>query len=333
MSSFSHWIAAITQAFSQWIESWVARDYPAFRERSCMVLAQSSATVRGTMVRGPDGQSGPWLQVFADHPAVRQIMGWHREVLPVLQQPLFGLPVLAVATVLDVQSLWLYDRQLRRVIPAVTERRTMAVLMGSKQLAPIQGDDAQGHVPEAVIPPPEGDDNVAVDARHTLVALGMAAVVEAPVRRTTLGSRVHQGPGAGQGRCHQGGRTGLWLGAPNALLTQPEGGAVALAAAEPPEDVERTDDTQQGVHVGRSKTEPVQLCHCTIAGGCVALQQAGVLRCVAGTVVAVLSTRLRPVAVGTPAVMPRMRGDGARLGTSLCLRPTLRTVSGASRYG
>ena len=100
----------------------MARDYPAFRERSRMVSAQSWATVRGTMVRGPDGQSDPWLQVFADHPAVGNIMGWPREVLPVLQQPLCGLPVLAVATVMDVGALWLHDRQLRRVIPAVTER-------------------------------------------------------------------------------------------------------------------------------------------------------------------------------------------------------------------
>ena len=39
-------------------------------------------------------------------------------------------------------ALWLYDRQLRRVISAVTERRSIAVLVGSKQLAWIQGDDA-----------------------------------------------------------------------------------------------------------------------------------------------------------------------------------------------
>ena len=31
MSSFPHWMAAVAQAFSQWIESWVAWDYPAFR--------------------------------------------------------------------------------------------------------------------------------------------------------------------------------------------------------------------------------------------------------------------------------------------------------------
>ena len=56
MSSFPHWMAAVAQAFSQWIESWMVRDYPAFRERSRMVSAQSWATVRGTMVRGPNGR-------------------------------------------------------------------------------------------------------------------------------------------------------------------------------------------------------------------------------------------------------------------------------------
>ena len=138
ISSFPHWMAAVAQAFNQWIGSWMTQDHPAFRERSRMVSAQSGATVRGTMVRGPDGQTEPWLRVFADHPAVGNIMGWPREVLPVLQQPLCNLPVLALATVLDVGPLWLYDQQPRRVIPAVTEQRSMAVLVGSKQLARIQ---------------------------------------------------------------------------------------------------------------------------------------------------------------------------------------------------
>ena len=77
-------------------------------------------------------------------------MGWSREVLPVFQQPLCNLPVLAVAVLLDVGTLWLYDRQLRRVIPAVTGRRSMAVLVGTKQLARVQGDDGQGHVTKAM---------------------------------------------------------------------------------------------------------------------------------------------------------------------------------------
>ena len=55
----------------------------------------------------------------------------------------------------------------------------MAVLVGSKQLARIQGDYAQGHATEALFSLPEGDDNVAADARHTLDALGLAAVVRA----------------------------------------------------------------------------------------------------------------------------------------------------------
>ena len=135
MSLFPHWMAAVAQAFSQWVGSWVARDVPAFREWSRVVSAQSWATVRGTMVRDLDGQNDPWLHVYSNHPAVGNLMGWPREVLPVFQQPLCGLPILAVAVVLDVGTLWLYDRQLRRTIPAVTGRRSMAVLVGSKQLA------------------------------------------------------------------------------------------------------------------------------------------------------------------------------------------------------
>ena len=106
MSLFPHWMAAVAQAFSQWIGSWVARDFTAFREWSRVVSAQSWALVRGTMVRSPDGQSDPWLQVYANHPAVGNVMGWPREVLPVLQQPLCSLPILAVAVVLDVGTLW-----------------------------------------------------------------------------------------------------------------------------------------------------------------------------------------------------------------------------------
>ena len=85
-----------------------------------------------------------------DHLAVGNIMGWPREVLPVLRQPLCNLPVVAVAAMVDVGALWLYDRQLRRVIPSATGQRSMAVLVGSKPLARIQGDDAQGHITEAL---------------------------------------------------------------------------------------------------------------------------------------------------------------------------------------
>ena len=131
------------------------------------------------MVRSPDGKSDPWLPVFANHPAVGNVTGWPREVLPVLRQPLCNLPVLAVATMLDVGAMWLYDRQPRRVIPATRGQRSMAVLVGSKQLARIQGDDAQGHITEAPLSLSEGDDFVTADARHTTDALGLRAVVEA----------------------------------------------------------------------------------------------------------------------------------------------------------
>ena len=96
---------------------------------------------------------------------------------------------------LDVGTLWLYDRQLQRAIPAVTERRSMAMLVGSKQLARVQGDDAQGHVTEAMFSLPEGDDHVAADARHTLDTLGLAAVVEARAGGQRLVLASARGPG------------------------------------------------------------------------------------------------------------------------------------------
>ena len=169
MSLFPHWMAAVAQAFSQWIGSRVARDITTFREWSRVVSTQSWAVVRGTLVRS--------------------------EVLPVLQQPLCSLPILAVAVVLDVGTLWLYDRQLQRAIPAVTEQRSMAVLVGSKQLARVQGDDAQGHVTEAMFSLPEGDDHVAVGARHTLDTLGLAAVIEARAGGQRLVPASARGPG------------------------------------------------------------------------------------------------------------------------------------------
>ena len=76
-------------------------------------------------------------------------------------------------------AMWLYDRQLQRIIPLAGEKRSMAVLVGSKQLARIQGDDALGCITEVLLSLPEGDDNVAADARHNLDALGPEPVVEA----------------------------------------------------------------------------------------------------------------------------------------------------------
>ena len=260
MSSFPHWMAAVARAFSQWIRSWLTRDYRAFQEWSRVVSAQSWAMVRGTMVGGPDGQSDPWLKVYADHPTVGNIMGWPREVLPVFQRPLCNLPVLAVAIVLDVRKLWLYDWQLQRVIPAVAERRSMAVLLGSKQLARVQGDDAQGHVTEALFCLPEGDDNVVADARHTLDTLGLAAVVEARTggRRLVLAST--RGPGLdGVDVIEEIARGCGWE-----LLTH---------GTHSPR-VARWPGLPEGVPV---MSNNAQLCHCTRAGGCFALSPGRVL--------------------------------------------------------
>ena len=168
MSTFPQWMAAAAQAFSKWIESWVAQDFATFQARSHEVSAQSWATIRGTMVRNPDGHDEPWLKVFVGHPTVGSIMGWPSGVLPVFQQPLCSLPVLVVASVLGMGKLWLYDRQLRRVVPVAEGQRCMAVLVGSKHLARIQGDDAPGRVTAVLLSLPDGDDNASADARHTL---------------------------------------------------------------------------------------------------------------------------------------------------------------------
>ena len=71
----------------------------------------------------------------------------------------------------------------------------MAVLVGSKQLARVQGDDAQGHVTEAMFSLPEGDDHVAADARHTLDTPGLAAVIEAQAGGQRLVLASARGPG------------------------------------------------------------------------------------------------------------------------------------------
>ena len=118
-----------------------------------------------------------WLQAIVL--SRTNIMGWPREVPPVCQQPLCSLPVLAVATVLDVGELWLYDQQLRRVVPVAEGPRCMAVLVGFKQLARIPGDDVPRRVTEVMLSLPNGDDNLAADARHTLDTLDLGPVVEA----------------------------------------------------------------------------------------------------------------------------------------------------------
>ena len=71
----------------------------------------------------------------------------------------------------------------------------MAVLVGSKQLARVQGEDAHGHVTEAMVSLPKGDDNVAADARHTLDTLGLAAVVEVRLGGQCLVLASARGPG------------------------------------------------------------------------------------------------------------------------------------------
>ena len=255
MSTFPQWMAAAAHAFGQWIESRVAQDYPAFRERSRSVSAQPWATIRGTMVRDSDGHGEPWLQVFADHPAVENLMAWPSEVLLVLPQPLCFPLVLAVATVVNVGVLWLYEWQLKRIIPVAEGQRSMALLVGSKQLARIQGDDAQRSITEVLLSMPEGDDNMIADACHTLDALGLRPVVEAWLGGQRMVIVSAPEPRTGQVACRQGDRAGLWMEAPCERQTESQGSAVARAQP-PPWEVGRTASSCPGVHVGPSDAKP-----------------------------------------------------------------------------
>ena len=55
---------------------------------------------------------------------------------------------------------------------------SMAVLVGCKQLARIQRDEAPGCITEVSLSVPQGDDNVAAEAGHTSDALGPEPVME-----------------------------------------------------------------------------------------------------------------------------------------------------------
>ena len=178
----------------------MAQDFATFRARSREVSAQSRATIRGTMVRNPDGHDEPWLKVVVGHPVVGSVMGWPGDILPVFQQPLCSLPVLAVATVLGMGELWLYDRQLRRVIPVAQGQRCMAVLVGSKHLARLQGDDAPSCVTAVLLSLPDEDDNVST--KPTLDAAGGRG----PVRRAATGDRIGSLPQSSRSRRHCGDR-------------------------------------------------------------------------------------------------------------------------------
>ena len=62
----------------------------------------------------------------------------------------------------------------------------MVVLVGSKHLARIQGDDAPGCITAVLLLLPDGDDNASADARHTLDTLDLEPVVEAQSRGQRL---------------------------------------------------------------------------------------------------------------------------------------------------
>ena len=110
------------------------------------VSVQSCATIRGIVPRDSNGHDEPGVKVLVGLLAAGSVMGPPGGVFPVFQQPLCSLPVLVVATALDMGELWLHDRQLRRITPVAGGQGCMAVLVGPKQLAPVQGDDTRGCV-------------------------------------------------------------------------------------------------------------------------------------------------------------------------------------------
>ena len=142
--------------------------------------AQLWATVRGTMARNSDGHDDPWHTVFVGLPAARSVVDSPAGVLPVLQQALCSLPVLVVARVLGIGELWLHHRRLRRIIPLAEGQRCMAVLIGPKQLALVEGNNAHGRVALVLRSLLYGDDNVPAEARLRLDPLHVEPVVEAP---------------------------------------------------------------------------------------------------------------------------------------------------------
>ena len=72
-----------------------------------------------------------------------------------------------MATVLGMGEMWLYHRKLWRVIPVAKGQRCMALLMGLKQLALIQGDNARRHVAAVLISLPDADDNASAEGHLT----------------------------------------------------------------------------------------------------------------------------------------------------------------------
>ena len=95
-------------------------------------------------------------------------MGWPGSVLPVFQQPLCSLPVLAVAMVLDMGELRLYERRLQRVALLAGGPGCMAVLVGPKRLALLQGDNVACRVAAVLLSLRNGNDSASADTRLTL---------------------------------------------------------------------------------------------------------------------------------------------------------------------
>ena len=133
-------------------------------------------------------------------------------------------------------------------------QRSLAVLVGSKQLARIHGDDAMGRVTEVLLSP-ECDGSVAAHARHTLDALDLGPVVEARSGGQGLVVASAQTPGQARvaviWKIGQDCGGGSWRGD-----NRVSGRAVAPAARVGFGEIERTAGSRPGVHVGAVEAEP-----------------------------------------------------------------------------
>ena len=133
------------------------------------------------------------------------------------------------------------------------------------------GEDALSCITEVLLLLPDGDDNVAADAYHTLDTLDLGPVAEAPSGGARIGDRIGLESQTSRGKRHPRDSSGVWMEAPSGGQTQFLGSAVARATPVPLERVARTAGFHPGVHVGPRAAVPTQQCHRSCTGGCASL--------------------------------------------------------------
>ena len=83
--------------YIDWPGLWDSRDYGAFRVHSREASIQWWPTIRGTRIHTSDGEEAiPVVQMFVNDPSIGCVLAWPKQVMPVLQPPLYCIPVLAV---------------------------------------------------------------------------------------------------------------------------------------------------------------------------------------------------------------------------------------------